>query len=283
MKLSFDEINPIFNLSKSNIKSIEKIENLLSKIKIDKKLKNIAKKKSQVRSIHSSLAIEANSLSLEEVNDIYNKKMIIAPKKDIQEVKNAIELYENFDKYNWRKEKDLNRAHSLLVKYFDEDNGKYRNHGEGVKRGKKIVFRAPESILVPGLIESLFKYIKKNEKVIHPIVLASVFHYYFVYIHPYTDGNGRTARFWVNLILTDYNEAFKYLPIEETIYKYQKQYYKTIDDCHNNGNVNKFISFMLKVIEETIVNTTQKTAQKKLNDNQNKILSLIKKKASQSK
>lgn len=277
MKLSFDDINPIFNLSKTNINSIEKIENLLSRVKIDKKLKISARKKSQVRSIHSSLAIEANSLSLEDVNNLYDKKSVIAPKKDIQEVKNAIELYDNLDKYNWRKEKDLNKAHSLLVKYFDEDNGKYRKHGEGVKRGKKIVFRAPESILVPGLMDSLFKYIKKKEKIIHPIVLASIFHYYFVYIHPYTDGNGRTARFWVSLMLTDYNEVFEYLPIEETIYKYQKQYYKAIDDCHSNGNVNKFISFMLKVIEETIVNTTQETTQKKLNDNQNKILLLIKK------
>lgn len=277
MKLSFDEINPIFNLSSSNIKSIEKIESLLSKIIIDKKLKISARKKSQVRSIHYSLAIETNSLSLEEVSDIYDKKRIIAPKKDIQEVKNAIELYENLNKYNWRKEKDLNKAHSILVKYFDEDDGKYRKHGEGVKRGKKIVFRAPESILVPGLMESLFKYIKKNEKTIHPIVLASIFHYYFVYIHPYTDGNGRIARFWVSLMLSDYNEIFEYLPIEEIIYNHQKQYYKAIDDCHSNGNVNKFISFMLKVIEETIANTTQKTTQKKLNANQNKILSLIKK------
>lgn len=158
------------------------------------------------------------------------------------------------------------------MKYFDEDGGKYRKHGEGIKRANKIVFRAPESILVPGLMESLFKYINKNEKVIHPLVLSSLFHYYFVYIHPYTDGNGRTARFWFSLMLTDYNEVFTYLTIEETIYKYQKQYYKAIDDCHVNGNTNKFISFMLKVIKETIINTTQKTTQKNLNVNQKKIL-----------
>lgn len=200
MKLNFDEINPIYNLSKSNIKSIEKIENLLSRVKIDKKLKISARKKSQVRSIHFSLAIEANSLSLEDVNNLYDKKNVIAPKKDIQEVKNAIELYDNLDKYNWRKEKDLNKARSLLVKYFDEDNGKNRKHGKGVKRGKKIVYRVPESLLVPGLMDSLFKYIKKNENIIHPFILSSIFHYYFVYIHPYTDGNGRTARFWVSLM-----------------------------------------------------------------------------------
>lgn len=275
--MNFDEIIPIYSLSKTNIKTIGEIENLLNNVKIDKRLKVNLRKKSQVRSVHSSLAIEANSLSLEEVSNLFDSKKIIGPKKDIQEVKNAIEAYNNFNKYNWRKEKDLNKVHSLLLRYLDDDNGKYRNHGEGIKRGNKIIYMAPESILVPGLMNSLFKYIRKNEKSIHPLVLSSLFHYYFVYIHPYTDGNGRTARFWVSLMLSDYKEVFAYLPIEETIYKYRKQYYKAIDSCHNNRNVNVFITFMLKVIKETIINTTQKTTQKKLNKNEVKILEIIRK------
>lgn len=273
----FDEINPKYSLSKTNIKTINEIEKLLDNIKINKRLKANIRKKTQVRSVHSSLAIEANSLSLEDVNNLFDSKKIIGPKKDIQEVKNAIEVYNNIDKYNWRKEKDLNKVHSSLVKYFDADNGEYRNHGEGVKRGKKIIHRAPDSILVPGLMDSLFEYIIRNEKLIHPLILSSIFHYYFVYIHPYTDGNGRTARFWVSLMLSSYNEIFAYLPIEETIYKYRKQYYKAIDSCHNNGNANVFISFMLKVIKETIINATQKTAQKKINKSQEKILKIIRK------
>ena len=275
--MNFDEINPKFNLSKSDIKCINEIENLLGSIRIDKRLKASTRKKSQVRSVHSSLAIEANSLSLEEVNSIFNSKKILGPKKDIQEVKNAIEVYNNIDRFNWRKQKDLNKVHSLLMKYFDDDNGKYRNHGEGIKRGKKIIYMAPESILVESLMDSLFKYIKENEKTIHPLILSSIFHYYFVYIHPYTDGNGRTARFWVSLMLSDYNDVFSYLPIEETIYKYRKQYYKAIDSCHDNGNANVFIRFMLKIIKETIVNTTQKTTQKKITKNQEKILEIINK------
>ena len=275
--MNFDEINPKFSLSKENIKNIKEIENLLNNVKIDKRLKTSARKKSQVRSIYSSLAIEANSLSLNEVNNIFDSKKIVGPQKDIQEVKNAIEAYSNIKKYNWRKEKDLNKVHSIFMKYLDDDNGKYRKHGEGVKRGRKIIYRAPESILVPSLMNSLFKFINENEKTIHPLVLSCIFHYYFVYIHPYTDGNGRTARFWVSLILCDYNEIFAFLPIEETIYKYQKQYYKAIDSCHDNGNVNAFIKFMLKVIKETINNTTQKTTQKKLSKNQEKILKIISK------
>lgn len=275
MNLNFDVINPVFNLSSKNIKTINEIETFLKDAK-KQKLKKFVRKKSQVRSVYSSLAIENNSLSLEDVNKISNNISVSGKRKEIQEVKNAIELYENIVSYNWRKEKDLNKAHKVLMKYFDDDNGNYRKHGEGVKRGKKIVFIAPESTIVPDLMKSLFKYIKINEKKIHPLVLSSIFHYYFVYIHPYTDGNGRVARFWVSLMLTDYNEAFTYLPFEETIYKHRKEYYKSIESCHLNGNANVFITFMLKIIKETIINTTQKTTQKKINNSQKKIIELIK-------
>lgn len=275
MNLNFDVINPVFNLSSKNIKTINEIETFLKDTK-KQKLKKFVRKKSQVRSVYSSLAIENNSLSLEDVNKISNNISVSGKRKEIQEVKNAIELYENIVSYNWRKEKDLNKAHKVLMKYFDDDNGNYRKHGEGVKRGKKIVFIAPESTIVPDLMKSLFKYIKNNEKKIHPLVLSSIFHYYFVYIHPYTDGNGRVARFWVSLMLTDYNEAFTYLPFEETIYKHRKEYYKSIESCHLNGNANVFITFMLNIIKETIINTTQKTTQKKINNSQKKIIELIK-------
>lgn len=275
MNLNFDVINPVFNLSSKNIKTINEIETFLKDTK-KQKLKKFVRKKSQVRSVYSSLAIENNSLSLEDVNKISNNISVSGKRKEIQEVKNAIELYENIVSYNWRKEKDLNKAHKVLMKYFDDDNGNYRKHGEGVKRGKKIVFIAPESTIVPDLMKSLFKYLKNNEKKIHPLVLSSIFHYYFVYIHPYTDGNGRVARFWVSLMLTDYNDAFTYLPFEETIYKHRKEYYKSIESCHLNGNANVFITFMLKIIKETIINTTQKTTQKKINNSQKKIIELIK-------
>ena len=275
MNLNFDVINPVFNLSSKNIKTINEIETFLKDAK-KQKLKKFVRKKSQVRSVYSSFAIANNSLSLEDVNKISNNISVSGKRKEIQEVKNAIELYENIVSYNWRKEKDLNKAHKVLMKYFDDDNGNYRKHGEGVKRGKKIVFIAPESTIVPDLMKSLFKYIKNNEKKIHPLVLSSIFHYYFVYIHPYTDGNGRVARFWVSLMLTDYNEAFTYLPFEETIYKHRKEYYKSIESCHLNGNANVFITFMLKIIKETIINTTQETTQKKINNSQKKIIELIK-------
>ena len=146
--------------------------------------------KSRVRSIHSSLAIEANSLSLEFVENIIDNKLVLGDRKEIQEVKNANELYEHIDDYNPKSESDFLKAHTLMMKYFDDDNGFYRDHGEGVKKGNQIIYMAPESMLVPTLMNSLFDFINCNEGKIHPLILLSIFHYYFVYVHPFSDYYG---------------------------------------------------------------------------------------------
>ena len=270
--MNFDKIEPKFYISEDNKKYIKKIEKELSLINLNNKIEI----KSRVRSIYSSLAIEDNSLPLESVERIIENKLVLGDKKDIQEVKNANELYEHMNEYNWKDEKDFLKAHTLLMKYFEDDDGYYRKHGEGVKKGDEVIYMTPNSLLVPSLMKSLFKFI--NEEEIHPLILSSIFHYYFVAIHPFSDGNGRIARFWVSLILTDWNDKFKYIPIEEEIYLNQEEYYNSIAQCHINGNVNVFISFMLKAIYSSIkkINkTTQKTTQK-LNDNQIKILEYIK-------
>ena len=272
MIMNFDKIEPKFYISEDNKKDIKKIEKELSLINLNNKIEI----KSRVRSIYSSLAIEDNSLPLESVERIIENKLVLGDRNDIQEVKNANELYKHMNEYNWKNEKDFLKAHTLLMKYFEDDDGYYRKHGEGVKKGDEVIYMAPNSLLVPSLMKSLFKFI--NEEEIHPLILSSIFHYYFVAIHPFSDGNGRIARFWVSLILTDWNDKFKYIPIEEEIYLNQEEYYNSIAQCHINGNVNVFISFMLKVIFSSIkkINkTTQKTTQK-LNDNQIKILEYIK-------
>ena len=275
---NIDIIKPIFCITDNNKKIINEIENKLNLIVID----NNAKKrnlriKSKVRSIHSSLAIEANSLSLESIESIIDNKLVLGDRKEIQEVKNANELYEHIIEYNWKSELDFLRAHTLMMKYFDDDNGYYRNHGEGVKRGNEVIYSAPESILVPSLMKSLFQFMIDNDNEIHPLILSSIFHYYFVYVHPFSDGNGRMARFWVSLILTKWNPKFEYIPIEEEIYLNQQKYYDSIARCHVNGNVNVFIDFMLMCINSSLEKITQKTTQKiKLNNNQLKIIELIK-------
>ncbi len=260
---------------KNLIKNIEKKLSLIS-INDNNKKKNLIIK-SRVRSIHSSLAIEANSLSLNNVEKIVKDEMVLGERKEIQEVKNANLLYEHLNEFNWKSESDLLKSHAIMMKYLGENEGKYRNHGEAVKKGNEIIYQAPESTFVLPMMKSLFEFINKNEDKIHPLILAPLFHYYFVYIHPFSDGNGRMARFWVSLILFSWKEEFAYIPFEEEIYLNQKEYYEAIADCHINGNANVFITFMLKVIDKTLEKTTPKTTPKKLNKNQKEIIKLIKK------
>lgn len=245
-------IKPVYYIDAEDKKIIDDIEKMLYKLKLDddRKKKNL-KIKSEVRSIHSSLSIEANSLSLKDISNIYENKPVLGSKKEIQEVKNAIKLYECIKEFDWKNENDLIKAHTILMQYFNDDDKGYRNHGEAIKKGDKIIFIAPDSIIVKSLMKSLFEFITDNND-IHPFVLASIFHYYFVYIHPFTDGNGRTARFWVSLILMDYNSLFEYIPIEEELYLNQEEYYNSIEKSHNNSNCNEFIKFMLRAIYDSI-------------------------------
>lgn len=248
----FNNLNIKYHIDDYILNLIDEIEVKLDLIDIkgDSK-KKLIKQKTRARSIYSSLAIEDNQLSFDSVSKIIDNKLVLGLKKDVQEVKNANQVYEHINDYNYKCENDLIKAHSIFMLYLDDDNGNYRNHGEGVKKGNKIIYKAPDSIIVPDLMNSLFKYINDSNN-IHPFVLASIFHYYFVYIHPFTDGNGRLARFWFNLILYSYNNRFIYLPIEEEIFINKNKYYDVINECHNNSNVNVFIRFMLEMINETL-------------------------------
>lgn len=214
----------------------------------DKQKRKYMISKSKIRSIHSSLAIEANSLSLFDVESISENKLILGKKDEVQEVKNAIEAYNHINEYN------------------------YRNHGEGEKRDDEIIYMAPESILVPSLMKSLFEYISNSD--LNIIILSAIFHYYFVYIHPFSDGNGRCARFWVTLMLINYDKNFEFIPLEEEIYLNQENYYLAIGECHNNGNANAFIKFILQTINSSL-DKLIKNSNFVCNDIQNKIIELI--------
>ena len=269
----FDEIKPVFNIDEEMNIFLDNINKKISIIEIDnKKKREYMISKSKVRSIHSSLAIEANSLSLFDVEDIFENKDILGKKDEVQEVKNAIEVYKHINDYNYKNEKDLINAHKQMMIFFNDDNGSYRNHGEGIKRNNEIIYIAPDSILVPTLMKSLFEYMNNSD--LNIIILSAIFHYYFVAIHPFSDGNGRIARFWLTLMLINYDEAFEYIPIEEEIYLNQEEYYTSIEKCHNNGNANIFIKFILKTINSSL-DKMIRTNNFNLNDTQNKIIELI--------
>ena len=232
------------------------------------------RRKSRIRSIHSSLAIENNQLSLFQVEDVINGKMVIGEQKDIQEVKNAYEAYKQIDKINPYSIEDLKKVHGILTFLIEKDAGKFRNHGEGVYDGDVCIFTCPPHKLVPSLMDNLFDWMNKVKDTINPLILSSVFHYEFVFIHPFHDGNGRTARLWQTAILSHWEKAFTYLQIESMIKKNQEDYYKVIDNCNKAGNSTEFIEFMLKMIDDTIDETTKNTTQE---TTQEKIINLIRK------
>lgn len=210
------------------------------------------RRNNRIKSIHSSLAIEANSLSLDQVKAVIAGKIVIGPKKEIQEVKNAYNAYEMINDVNPYSIKDLKKIHGIMTYLIVDESGEFRKGNEGVFDGDKCIHICPPPEQINVLMEQLFSWMKKAKNNLHPLILASVFHYEFVFIHPFKDGNGRTARLWHNIILSEWKEIFEYLPIESQLKKYQDGYYKAIADCNLKGDSTIFIEFMLKMIDEVL-------------------------------
>lgn len=210
------------------------------------------KKNNRIKSIHSSLKIEANSLSLGQVRDVINGKTVLGKQKEIQEVKNAYAAYERFSEIDPYSIKHLKQFHGIMTKYVTEESGDFRRGEEGVFNGDQCIFMAPPARFVPQLMEELFDWMKEAQSSVHPLILSSVFHYEFVFIHPFSDGNGRMARLWHTAILSKWKPVFEYIPIESQIEKFQNEYYEAIARCHVAGESTIFIEFMLSQIDRIL-------------------------------
>ena len=210
------------------------------------------RKNNRIRSIHSSLKIEANSLSLGQVRDVINGKSVLGERKEIREVKNAYAAYELFSEIDPYCIEDLKKFHGIMTKYVVEESGDFRRGEEGVFNGDQCVFMAPPAQLVPQLMDHLFHWMKEKRGLIHPLILSSAFHYEFVFIHPFSDGNGRMARLWHSAILAEWKPIFEYIPIESQIEKFQDEYYDAIAKCHVEGASTTFIEFMLTQIDKIL-------------------------------
>lgn len=238
-------------------KMIELVSSIMEKIgKIDN-YDNFAKmpvlrKNSRINSIHSSLAIEANSLSLNQVKDVINGKLVIGPQQEIQEVKNAYKAYQMMSDMTPYSIEDLKRVHGVMTYLIVDESGEFRSGNEGVFDGDNCIFIAPKPEFVDSLMNDLFDWMIRAKDEVHPLILSSIFHYEFVFIHPFSDGNGRTARLWQNIILYNWKEFFEFVPIETQIKEYQAEYYAAINNCNQVGNSNEFIEFMLKLIDEVL-------------------------------
>lgn len=237
----------MFNYISSIMEKIGKLDNYTDFNRMPSLRRN-----NRIKSIHSSLAIEANSLSLKQVKDVIAGKTVIGPQREIQEVKNAYNAYEMINNVNPFSIKDLKKIHGIMTYLIVDESGEFRKGHEGVFDGKKCIHICPPPEQVSKLMEQLFMWMKKVNNFLHPLILASVFHYEFVFIHPFKDGNGRIARLWHNIILSNWKEIFEFLPIESQLKKYQDGYYKAIADCNLKGDCTTFIEFMLKMIDEIL-------------------------------
>lgn len=210
------------------------------------------RRNNRIKSIHSSLKIEANSLSLGQVRDVINGKMVLGEQKEIQEVKNAYAAYEKMDEIDPYSIKSLKELHGIMTKYVVEESGDFRQGEEGVFNGDECIFMCPPARFVPEQMDALFHWMKQAKKNVHPLILSSVFHYEFVFIHPFADGNGRMARLWHTAILAQWKSVFAYIPIESQIEKFQNEYYDAIAKCHVQGESTLFIEFMLSQIDKIL-------------------------------
>jgi len=208
------------------------------------------RKKNRIKTIQSSLEIEGNSLSLDQVTAILNNKRIIAPEKDIVEVKNAIEAYENLENYNHTSLTSFCKAHAILMKGLIENAGKIRTKSVGIVKGVTITHIAPPGDIVKSLVKDLFDYLKKEKDLI--LIKSCVFHYEIEFIHPFMDGNGRMGRLWQTVILRQYSPVFEFLPIESLIKARQSEYYRILGESDNKGDSTGFIEFMLQIINESL-------------------------------
>lgn len=275
-----DIYKPPFTISNKMLTLVISISQKIEKISSYQSLKRMPmlRRNNRIESIHSSLAIEANSLSLDQVRDVIDGNPVIGPQKEINEVKDAYDAYQIIEEYDGFKEKDLLKAHGIIARTIDKEFGRYRSHPEGVidEQGN-VVHIAPSEKMVPSLMSDLFNWLK-NDKDTPLLIRSCIFHYEFVFIHPFGDGNGRVARLWHNVLLMKWNNLFEYIPIESHIYKYQKEYYESIDRSNKSGNSNVFIEFMLKMIDETIDEALKSINQesKNISEQVNRLLGVMK-------
>lgn len=250
------EYKPPFHMTDKIMNLVADVSEQIGRIKVFShgNLNPHLRKENRIRTIHSSLAIEHNSLSLEQVTAVINGKHILGNPNEIREVKNAYDTYEMMLLLNPYSVKDLLKAHKIMMKDLIPENGKFRSGGVGVFDGDVVVHMAPPARLVPGEIQDLFAWYKESE--IHPLIRSAIFHYEFEFIHPFADGNGRMGRMWHSLLLGRWNEIFYWLPVEELIRSRQQEYYDALNKSDRESDSSTFVEFMLEILLDTLKETT---------------------------
>jgi Fic family protein len=208
------------------------------------------RKQNRIKTIHSSLQIEGNTLTEEQITALIENKRVIGPKKDVLEVLNAIMVYDKLEEYKFSSDKNFLKAHFELMNGLIESAGKYRKQGVGIVKGTKIEHIAPPHENVPHLMKDLFEYLKDSDEL--TLIKSCVFHYEMEFIHPFLDGNGRMGRLWQTLILMSEYPIFEFLPFETLISQTQDDYYKSLSLSDTSGKSTYFIEYMLDVIDKSL-------------------------------
>ena len=245
-------MNPPYQITSLILKLITSISEKIGEVNaslLDRPSPKL-RKQNRIKTIHSSLKIEGNTLTEEQITALLENRRVIGPKKDVLEVLNAIKIYENLHEYKPSDQKSFLKAHRSLMEGLIESCGKYRNQSVGIVKGSKVEHLAPPYENIPHLMKDLFDYLKKSDEI--ELIKSCVFHYEMEFIHPFLDGNGRMGRLWQTLILMEKYPLFEFLPFETLISNDQEKYYKALAESDKSGTSTKFIEYMLNIIDVSI-------------------------------
>lgn len=258
---------PLYTLTNRMMNSVADISQLVGQISaFDKLSPNPQLRRiSRMKSIHSSLAIEANTLTLEQVTAVLDGKRVLAPPKDIHEAQNAYEAYDALSAMDPYSLDDLLMAHKFMMDGLIKDAGCFRTGNVGVFDGERLIHAGTPARYVPEVMRDLFGWLKGAD--VHPLVASCVFHYEFEFIHPFSDGNGRTGRLWHSLLLQNWQSVFAWLPVESLVAQHQQEYYKALGDSGaSGGDSTAFVEFMLDMIEKTLAEAVSEQSDVGIND-----------------
>lgn len=253
VKYAMKNKQPPFTITNTMVTLVSEISELIGRLSVRDPLATnpTLRRTNRIRTIQGSLAIEQNTLSIEQVTAVLNGKQVLAPPKDIAEVKNAYEIYERLEELDPYSVDDLLTAHAVMTRGLVEESGMFRTKPVGVvdQSGRVLHFGTLPQY-VPDLVTELLDWVKNSD--VHMLIRSCVFHYEFELIHPFADGNGRLGRLWHTLLLSQWNPAFAWLPVESMIYAHQEEYYAAINTSNDAAESTVFVEFMLSIIKASL-------------------------------
>ncbi len=258
-------MKPPYELSPKILEYITDISEKIGEVNASFLIKSspALRKRNQIKTIHSSLQIEGNTLTQGQITAIIENRRVVGSAKDIIEVQNAIEVYDAISTFKFDSLKSFLKAHKLLMKGLVAKPGSFRSEGVGIVKGTKVEHLAPPAANVPYLMQNLFNYLKSEDEI--PLIKSCVFHYEMEFIHPFVDGNGRMGRLWQTVILMPKYPVLQYLPFETLISKTQDEYYKVLSICDKTGKSTVFIEYMLRLINEALTDLLHDTVSATMN------------------